>query len=110
VALAVENALTRDALQQRKASAEGAARTQPYTDDQSGLGEVIPEICVLMGGIRHDYARVAVYDEAARALSLYSLDSPLTHGLKSLGSKNPALKSLMSPLLTGISSTSFSDT
>jgi formate hydrogenlyase transcriptional activator len=31
--------------------------------------------------IGHDYASVAVYDKAAKALSLYPLDSPLTQGL-----------------------------
>ena len=31
--------------------------------------------------IRHDYASVAVYDEAAHSLSFYPLDSPLTTGL-----------------------------
>jgi formate hydrogenlyase transcriptional activator len=31
--------------------------------------------------VSHDYASVAIYDEAAHSLSLYPLDSPLTQGL-----------------------------
>jgi formate hydrogenlyase transcriptional activator len=39
--------------------------------------------------IRHDYASVAVYDEAAHSLSFYPLDSPLTAGLAGMDTTLP---------------------
>ena len=82
VALAVENALTREALQQEKERLQVLLEVNTTLVIHRDLEKLFPEISEFMRKvIRHDYASVAVYDEAAHALSLYPLDSPLTQGL-----------------------------
>ncbi len=82
LALAVENALTREALQQQKERLQVLLEVNTTLLINRDLEKLCPEISGFMRRvIRHDYASVAVYDEAAHALSLYPLDSPLTQGL-----------------------------
>src|SRR6202046_3531835 len=82
VALAVENALTREALQQETERLQAVLGVNAKLMINRDLQRVFPEISrFLRRVIGHDYASVAVYDKAAKALSLYPLDSPLTQGL-----------------------------
>jgi formate hydrogenlyase transcriptional activator len=82
VALAVENALTREALQQETERLQVLLEVNATLMINRDLEKLFPEIPgFLRRVIGHDYASVAVYDEAAQALSLYPLDSPLTQGL-----------------------------
>src|ERR1700692_1598389 len=82
VALAVENTLTREALQQETERLQVLLEVNATLMINRDLEKLFPEISrFLRRVIGHDYASVAVYDEAAQALSLYPLDSPLTQGL-----------------------------
>src|ERR1700674_5270548 len=82
VALAVENALTREALQQETERLQVLLEVNATLMINRDLEKLFPEISrFLRRVIGHDYASVSVYDEAAQALSLYPLDSPLTQGL-----------------------------
>jgi formate hydrogenlyase transcriptional activator len=82
VALAVENALTREALQQEKERMQALLEVSATLMMNRDLEKLFPEIYRFVRRvIGHDFASVAVYDEAAQALSLYPLDSPLTQGL-----------------------------
>jgi formate hydrogenlyase transcriptional activator len=82
VALAVENALTREALQQEKERMQALLEVNAALMMNRDLEKLFPEIYRFVRRvIGHDFASVAVYDEAAQALSLYPLDSPLTQGL-----------------------------
>jgi formate hydrogenlyase transcriptional activator len=82
VALAVENALTREALQQETERLQVLLEVSATLMINRDLEKLFAEISrFLRRVIGHDYASVAVYDEAAQALSLYPLDSPLTQGL-----------------------------
>jgi formate hydrogenlyase transcriptional activator len=82
VALAVENALTREALQAEKERLQVLLEVNATLMINRDLEKLFPEISAFMRRvIKHDYASVAVYDEAAHALSLHPLDSPLTQGL-----------------------------
>jgi formate hydrogenlyase transcriptional activator len=82
VALAVENALTREALHQETERLQVLLEVNATLMINRDLEKLFPEISrFLRRVIGHDYASVAVYDEAAQALSLYPLDSPLTQGL-----------------------------
>jgi formate hydrogenlyase transcriptional activator len=82
VAVAVENALTREALQQEKDRLQMLLEVNSTLVSNRELEELFPAISIFMRRmINHDYASVAIYDEAAHSLSLYPLDSPLTQGL-----------------------------
>src|SRR6202140_2085923 len=82
VALAVENALTREALQQETERLQVLLEVNATLMINRDLEKLFPEISrFLRRVIGHDYASVAVYDEAAQGLPLYPLDSPLTQGL-----------------------------
>ena len=82
VALAVENALTREPLQQETERLQVLLEVNATIMINRNLEKLFPEISrFLRRVIGHDYASVAVYDKAAKALSLYPLDSPLTQGL-----------------------------
>jgi len=81
VALAVDNALTHEALQQQKQRLQVLLEVSTTLMINRDLEKLFPEISLFMGRvIKHDYASVAFYDEAACTLSLYPLDSPPTHG------------------------------
>jgi formate hydrogenlyase transcriptional activator len=82
VALAVENALTREALHQETERLQVLLEVNATLMINRDLEKLFPEIYRFVRRvIGHDFASVAVYDEAAQALSLYPLDSPLTQGL-----------------------------
>jgi formate hydrogenlyase transcriptional activator len=82
VALAVENTLTREALQREKEQLLVLLAINATLMINRDLESLFPAVSEIMRRvIGHDYASVAVYDKAAQALSLYPLDSPLTQGL-----------------------------
>ena len=82
VAVAVENALTREALQQEKDRLQMLLEVNTTLVSNRELEQLFPAISIFMRRmVNHDYASVAIYDESAHSLSLYPLDSPLTQGL-----------------------------
>jgi formate hydrogenlyase transcriptional activator len=82
VAVAVENALTREALAREKERLRMLLEVNNTLVTTRDLQKLFPTISGFMRRmIRYDYASVAVYDEAAHSLSFYPLDSPLTKGL-----------------------------
>ncbi len=82
IAVAVENALTREALLREKERLQTLLEVNDTLVTTRDLQKLFPAISALMRKmIRHDFASVAVYDKAAHSLSLYPLDSPLTTGL-----------------------------
>ena len=82
VAVAVENALTREALAREKERLQMLLEVNNTLVTNRDLQKLFPAISGLIRRmIRYDYASVAVYDEGAHALSLYPLDSSLTKGL-----------------------------
>jgi formate hydrogenlyase transcriptional activator len=82
VALAVENALTREALQQETERLQVLLEVSATLMINRDLESLFHEVSDIMQRvIGHDYASVAIYDKAAQSLSLYPLDSPLTQGL-----------------------------
>ena len=90
VAVAVENTLAREALQQEK------ERLHMLLEINHTLvtNRDLPKLCPAISGfirrmIPHDYASVAVYDESAHSLSFYPLDSPLTIGLAGVDTTLP---------------------
>ena len=90
VAMAVENALTREALQQEKERLQMLLEVNTTLLTNRDLQKLFSAISDFMHRmIRHDYASVAVYNEAAHSLSLYPLDSPLTKGLAGLDTTLP---------------------
>jgi formate hydrogenlyase transcriptional activator len=82
VAVAVENALTREALQQEKDRLQMLLEVNTTLVSNRELEQLFPAISMFMRRmINHDYASVAIYDEAAHSLSLFPLDSPLNQGI-----------------------------
>jgi formate hydrogenlyase transcriptional activator len=82
VAFAVENALTREALQREKERLHVLVEINATLMINRDLESLFHEVSEIMRRvIGQDYASVAVYDKAAQSLSLYPLDSPLTQGL-----------------------------
>jgi formate hydrogenlyase transcriptional activator len=82
VAVAVENALTREALVREKERLHMLLEVNNTLVTNRDLQKLFPVISGFMRRmIRYDYASVAVYDEAAHSLAFYPLDSPLTEGL-----------------------------
>ena len=82
VAVAVENAQTREALVEEKERLHMLLEVNNTLVTNRDLHKLFPAISgFIRRMIRYDYASVAVYDEAAHSLSLYPLDSPLTTGL-----------------------------
>jgi formate hydrogenlyase transcriptional activator len=101
VAVAVDNALTREALVREKERLHMLLEVNNTLVTNRDLQKLFPVISgFIRRMIRYDYASVAVYDESSHSLSLYPLDSPLTTGL--LGSdttlpvkETPAGRALM---------------
>jgi formate hydrogenlyase transcriptional activator len=82
VAVAVENALTREALVREKERLHMLLEVNNTVVTNRDLQKLFPVISgFIRRMVRYDYASVAVYDEAAHSLSFYPLDSPLTEGL-----------------------------
>ena len=90
IALAVDNALTREALVREKDRLHALLEINNTLVTTRDLQQLFPAISsFLRRVIRHDLASVAVYDETAHALSFYPLDSPLTAGLADADSTVP---------------------
>jgi len=90
VAVAVENTLARDALQQEKERLNILLEVNHTLVTNRDLQKLFPAISAFIRRmIRHDYASVAIYDESAHSLSFYPLDSPLTIGLAGTDSTLP---------------------
>jgi formate hydrogenlyase transcriptional activator len=90
VALAVENALTREALVREKERLHMLLEVNNTLVTNRDLQKLFPALSGFMRRmIRYDYASVAVYDEAAHSLSFYPLDSPLTTGLAGIDTTLP---------------------
>ncbi|MGH9503378.1 MAG: sigma 54-interacting transcriptional regulator [Terriglobales bacterium] len=90
VAVAVENALTREALLREKERLHMLLEVNTTLVTNRDLQKLFPVISEFIRRmIRYDYASVAVYDESAHSLSLYPLDSPLTTGLAGIDTTLP---------------------
>ena len=90
IAVAVENALTREALVREKERLQTLLEVNNTLVTTRDLQKLFPAISgFIRRMIRHDFASVAVYDEAAHSLSFYPLDSPLTAGLAEADSTVP---------------------
>jgi formate hydrogenlyase transcriptional activator len=90
IALAVDNALTREALVREKDRLHALLEINNTLVTTRDLQKLFPAISsFLRRVIRHDLASVAVYDETAHAMSFYPLDSPLTAGLVDADSTVP---------------------
>ena len=90
VAVAVENALTREALVREKERLHMLLEVNNTLVTNRDLQKLFPALSGFMRRmIRYDYASVAVYDEAAHSLSFYPLDSPLTTGLAGMDTTLP---------------------
>ncbi len=90
VAIAVEGALTREALQQEKERLQMLLEVNTTLITNRDLQKLLSTISEFMHRmIPHDYASVAIYNEAAHSLSLYPLDSPLTTGLAGVDTTLP---------------------
>jgi formate hydrogenlyase transcriptional activator len=90
VAVAVENAMTREALVREKERLHVLLEVNNTLVTNRDLQKLFPAISGFMRRmIRYDYASVAVYDEAAHSLSFYPLDSPLTAGLAGIDTTLP---------------------
>ena len=90
VAVAVENALTREALVREKERLHMLLEVNNTLVTNRDLQKLFPAISgFIRRMIHYDYASVAVYDESAHSLSLYPLDSPLTTGLAGLDTTLP---------------------
>ncbi len=90
VAVAVENALTREALVQEKERLHMLLEVNNTLVTNRDLQKLFPAISgFIRRMVPYDYASVAVYDESAHSLSLYPLDSPLTTGLAGLDTTLP---------------------
>jgi formate hydrogenlyase transcriptional activator len=82
IAVAVENALTREALVREKQTLQTLLEVNNTLVTTRDLQKLFPAISgFIRRMIRYDFASVAVYDESAHSLAFYPLDSPLTTGL-----------------------------
>jgi formate hydrogenlyase transcriptional activator len=82
IAVAVENALTREALVREKETLQTLLEVNNSLVTTRDLQKLFPAISTFIRRIvGHDFASVAVFNEAAHSLSFYPLDSPLTIGL-----------------------------
>ncbi|MGH9538973.1 MAG: sigma 54-interacting transcriptional regulator [Terriglobales bacterium] len=90
VAVAVENTLAREALQQEKERLHMLLEVNHTLVTNRDLQKLFPAISgFIRRMIPHDYASVAVYDESAHSLSFYPLDSPLTIWLAGVDTSVP---------------------
>ncbi len=90
VAVAMENALTREALVREKERLHMLLEVNNTLVTNRDLQKLFPVISGFMRRmISYDYASVAVYDEAARSLSFFPLDSPLITELAGMDTTLP---------------------
>ena len=90
VAVAVENAQTREALVREKERLHMLLEVNNTLVTNRDLQKLFPAISGFIHRmIRYDYASVAVYDEDAHSLSYYPLESPLTTGMTGVDTTLP---------------------
>jgi len=90
IAVAVENALTREALVREKENLQTLLEVNNTLVTTRDLRKLFPTISTFIRRmIPHELASVAVYNEAAHSLSFYPMDSPLTAGLADIDSTVP---------------------
>ncbi len=90
IAVAVENALTWDALLREKRNLQTLLEVNNTLVTTRDLQKLFPTISAFIGRmVPHELASVAVYNEAAHSLCFYPLDSPLTSGLAEVDSTVP---------------------
>ncbi len=90
IAVAVDNALTREALVREKDRLHALLEVNNTLVTNRDLEKLFPAISASVRRmIPHDFASVAVYSEAAHSLSFYPLDSPLTAALAAADSTVP---------------------
>jgi formate hydrogenlyase transcriptional activator len=90
VAVAVENAQTREALVEEKERLHMLLEVNNTLVTNRDLQKLFPAISAFIHRmIRYDYASVAVYDEETHSLSYYPLESPLTTGLTGMDTTLP---------------------
>jgi formate hydrogenlyase transcriptional activator len=86
VAMAVENALTRAALQQEKERLQMLLEVNSSLVSGLDLQELFPAISgFIRTVIKHDFASVTLYDETTQSLRFYALDFPAAPGMISPG-------------------------
>jgi formate hydrogenlyase transcriptional activator len=90
IAVAVENALTKEALVREKETLQTLLEVNNTLVTTRDLQKLFPAISgFIRRMVRHDLASVAIYNEAAHSLSFFPLDSPLTIGLAAADSTAP---------------------
>jgi formate hydrogenlyase transcriptional activator len=90
IAVAVENAITREALVREKESLQALLEVNNTLVTTRDLQKLFPAISgFIRKMIHHDFASVAVYNEGAHSLAFFPLDSPLTEGLAEQDSTVP---------------------
>src|ERR1700680_4242439 len=90
IAVAVENALTREALVREKERLQTLLEVNNTLVTTRDLQKLFPAISgFIRRMVRDDFASVAVFEEAAPPLSFFPLDSPLTAGLAGADSTVP---------------------
>ena len=90
VAVAVDNALTHEALVREKERLHMLLEVNNTLVTNRDLQKLFPAISGFIHQmVRYDYASVAVYDEGGHSLSLYSLESPSATGLASTDAALP---------------------
>ncbi|PYX08465.1 MAG: Fis family transcriptional regulator [Acidobacteria bacterium] len=95
VSLALANSLAHKRLQEKKERLQMMMDLNTILVTDRDCPKLFSAIASFMRRmIPHEYASVAVYDESARSLSLYPLDSPLTSGSPSLATPLPVTESL----------------
>jgi formate hydrogenlyase transcriptional activator len=94
VAMAVENALTRAALQQEKERLQMLLEVNSSLVSNLDLQELFPAISgFIRTVIKHDFASIALYDEEMQALRIYALDFQPTPGMMNPGTAVPLRRS-----------------
>ncbi len=90
VAVAVDNALTHEALVREKERLHMLLEVNNSLVTNRDLHKLFPAISGFIHQmVPYDYASVAVYDEGGHSLSLYSLESPSTIGLTGMDTAVP---------------------
>jgi formate hydrogenlyase transcriptional activator len=90
VAMAVENAMTRAALQQEKERLQMLLEVNSSLVSNLDLQELFPAISgFIRNVIKHDFASIALYDEVTQSLRIYALDFPPVPATMSPGTVLP---------------------
>lgn len=98
VAFALENALTRAALQQEKRRLQMLLDVSLALTANLDFRQLFPVISICIGKvIRHGFANVSIYDESSKAMRVYVLDLPLQHAVGEEGFVIPLHESPYAP-------------